>query len=291
MYGKGSTQYNSSDTNVLNADGLLSQSEDTAYQVMGGDWHMPTENQLNELLENTTHEFINHVNGATGYKFTGSNGNYIFLPFGAYVSNNTYDDYVGHYWSSNNTATGAIGLTLTATRVELSVFNRAFQSYGGHIRGVINSYPNSVVGKGVLPSTQCSDLNYASPLVVTDIYASKTDGNITLYPADDIRYQQQHTTSTSDFVYLFVGRSSTTNRHQCEGQIHMYNRNNGHVILMMDSGVASDIQCKFSKGGNVITTGNYKTDYSIATIWRGTQAQYDLLTPDSNTIYIITSAS
>jgi len=28
-----------------------------------------------------------------------------------------------------------------------------------------------------------------------------------------------------------------------------------------------------------------------ANIWRGTQAQYDLLTPDNNTIYIITAAS
>lgn len=30
---------------------------------------------------------------------------------------------------------------------------------------------------------------------------------------------------------------------------------------------------------------------TIPVIWRGTQAQYDLLTPDDNTIYIITSAS
>jgi hypothetical protein len=29
----------------------------------------------------------------------------------------------------------------------------------------------------------------------------------------------------------------------------------------------------------------------FAKVWRGTQAEYDLLTPDNNTIYIITSAS
>ena len=44
----------------------------------------------------------------------------------------------------------------------------------------------------------------------------------------------------------------------------------------------------------VAVTGSYNdlTDKpTIPVIWRGTQAQYDLLTPDSNTIYIITSAS
>jgi hypothetical protein len=44
----------------------------------------------------------------------------------------------------------------------------------------------------------------------------------------------------------------------------------------------------------VSVTGSYNdlTDKpTIPQIWRGTQAQYDLLTPDDNTIYIITSAS
>lgn len=44
----------------------------------------------------------------------------------------------------------------------------------------------------------------------------------------------------------------------------------------------------------VAITGDYNdliNKPTIPTIWSGTQAQYDLLTPDSNTIYIITSAS
>ena len=44
----------------------------------------------------------------------------------------------------------------------------------------------------------------------------------------------------------------------------------------------------------VAFTGNYndlKNKPTIPSIWRGTQAQYDLLTPDNNTIYIIEAAS
>lgn len=45
-------------------------------------------------------------------------------------------------------------------------------------------------------------------------------------------------------------------------------------------------------GGNTIsavTTGEKYTWNNKANIWRGSQADYDLLTPDDNTIYIITS--
>ena len=42
---------------------------------------------------------------------------------------------------------------------------------------------------------------------------------------------------------------------------------------------------------SVVTTGEKHTWNNKANIWSGTQAQYDLLTPDDNTIYIITSAS
>jgi hypothetical protein len=50
-----------------------------------------------------------------------------------------------------------------------------------------------------------------------------------------------------------------------------------------------------SEGGttlSVVTTGEKYTWNNKANIWSGTQVQYDLIqSPDSNTIYIITSAS
>ena len=52
---------------------------DAATQIMGGNWRMPTKDELKELLDNTIKEWA-QVNGVNGYKFIGSNGNSIFIP-------------------------------------------------------------------------------------------------------------------------------------------------------------------------------------------------------------------
>src|SRR5574344_977173 len=57
----------------------LDTEDDAATQIMGGDWRMPTMDDFIELLDNTTNEWT-QVNGVDGYKFTGSNGNSIFIP-------------------------------------------------------------------------------------------------------------------------------------------------------------------------------------------------------------------
>ena len=47
---------------------------------------MPTEAEFQELINKTTNEWT-QVNGVNGYKFTGSNGNSIFIPAaGAYIN-------------------------------------------------------------------------------------------------------------------------------------------------------------------------------------------------------------
>lgn len=74
---------------------------DTARQVWGGGWHMPTEAQLRELTANTTYEFIT-INGINVGKFTAQNGNYVLLPAaGEYhdSSPGTVNSF-GNYWSS-----------------------------------------------------------------------------------------------------------------------------------------------------------------------------------------------
>ena len=80
----------------------LDTEDDAATQIMGGKWRMPTIAEFGELLYNTTKEWI-QVNGVNGYKFTASNGNYIFIPAaGAYLNGSV--DNVGNYgdvWSSS----------------------------------------------------------------------------------------------------------------------------------------------------------------------------------------------
>ena len=74
---------------------------DVAHVKWGGDWQMPTQGQIDELLNNTTHIWTTQ-NGVNGRLFTGSNGNSIFLPAAGYrwkESLGSAGSY-GDYWSS-----------------------------------------------------------------------------------------------------------------------------------------------------------------------------------------------
>ena len=75
---------------------------DAATANWGGDWRMPTYDELNELLNNCTWTWITQ-NGVNGYKVTSKkNGNSIFLPAAGYRNGaSLYDagDY-SYYWSS-----------------------------------------------------------------------------------------------------------------------------------------------------------------------------------------------
>ncbi len=52
---------------------------DVARVKWGGEWMMPTRTQIQELLDNCTHEWTT-MNGVNGRRFTGPNGDNIFLP-------------------------------------------------------------------------------------------------------------------------------------------------------------------------------------------------------------------
>ena len=86
MYGMGSETYDSTDTAYTGTEDPLAASADTATQVWGGEWHMPTQAQMQELIANTTYEWTT-INGIKGGKFTATNGNYVFLPAAGYWYN------------------------------------------------------------------------------------------------------------------------------------------------------------------------------------------------------------
>ncbi len=64
-------------------NGILAKKYDTASQIMGGDWRMPTQDEWQELLDNTD-KLWTTINGVNGYKFTsnkeGYQNNSIFIP-------------------------------------------------------------------------------------------------------------------------------------------------------------------------------------------------------------------
>ena len=88
--------------NTVCPNGILTKEYDAASQIMGGGWRMPTKDELKELIDNTTNEWT-QVNGANGRKFTGSNGNSIFIPAAGNCGNGSVGG-VGKYgrvWSSS----------------------------------------------------------------------------------------------------------------------------------------------------------------------------------------------
>ena len=80
---------------------------DVATYRRGGHWRMPTKDEFQELINECECEWTTYKS-AKGYKFTGPNGNSIFIKaaggeFVATLTNVSYTKYVGtygYYWSS-----------------------------------------------------------------------------------------------------------------------------------------------------------------------------------------------
>ena len=84
------TKYNNdSSYGTVDNKTTLESIDDAATQIMGGDWRMPTETEFQELLSGTTNEWIADYDGTgvNGRKFTGSNGNSIFIPAAGWCYN------------------------------------------------------------------------------------------------------------------------------------------------------------------------------------------------------------
>lgn len=88
MYGMGTKTYDSTDTPYDGIEDPLDLSKDTARQTWGGDWHMPTKTQMQELINNTTSHWVDDYieSDISGYLFTAQNGNSLFFPAGGYYS-------------------------------------------------------------------------------------------------------------------------------------------------------------------------------------------------------------
>ncbi len=74
---------------------------DAASARWGGNWRMPTYSELRELRDNCQWAWT-MVDGQSGYKVTGPNGNSIFLPAAGYALGSSFNNVGsgGYYWSS-----------------------------------------------------------------------------------------------------------------------------------------------------------------------------------------------
>ena len=88
---------------VYKKNEILDLEDDAAHVNMGGKWRIPTEEQLEELYNNTTHK-VETINGVKGMMLTSNiNGCQLFIPFAGYWNNHNgfnYIRYVANIWSS-----------------------------------------------------------------------------------------------------------------------------------------------------------------------------------------------
>ena len=124
--------------------------DDAAHANMGGDWHMPTPTQINELINNTIKSFTT-LNAVKGMKFASKkdSSKYIFIPAAGFAWDGSVQDSgdIGYIWSSV-LYTGNVGngqyLYFSSGDAILSYSSR----YNGlSVRGVLDKKIDSPKGK------------------------------------------------------------------------------------------------------------------------------------------------
>lgn len=114
MYGMGSKTYDSTDTPYAGTEDPLALSADTAAQEWGGDWHMPTRAQMQELTANTTYQWVTNYKGSgiNGGTFTATNGAVLFIPAaGVWLKGSQRDvGSNGFNWGSSPNGSGVAGV-------------------------------------------------------------------------------------------------------------------------------------------------------------------------------------
>ena len=142
QYGKGASQYaaTSGDSNYSGEEDPLDSSVDTAVQVWGGQWHMPTKAQMEELTANTTYKWVeNYKNsGTNGYTFTAKNGAVLFLPAAGILFNGSLRNVgvIGYYWGSS--PSGSLGAYYLYFKNGSKEVSSSYREQGYSVRPVVS---------------------------------------------------------------------------------------------------------------------------------------------------------
>lgn len=74
---------------------------DAARHLWGDNWRLPLRQEIEELINLCKWEWTS-LNGISGYKVIGKNGNYIFLPVtGEFIADKSSSPQAGYYWSGS----------------------------------------------------------------------------------------------------------------------------------------------------------------------------------------------
>lgn len=116
----------------------LDLEDDAAQAYKKGDWHMPTPEQIQELIENTTTAWT-ETDDVYGVNLTSANGKSIFIPAAGSAYNGSVDekDDSGYFWSSmlsSVSVPNAQYFNFASDGVGLSISDRFI---GYSVRGVL----------------------------------------------------------------------------------------------------------------------------------------------------------
>ena len=119
---------------------MLEIEDDAAHANMGGGWHIPTPEQVQELIDNTTNNWVTQ-DGVNGRLFTSkNNGKSIFIPASGVAWNGSIHSSgnYGNIWSSMlNTLYADYGLRFCFHSGYAYLSFNASRYYGQSVRGVI----------------------------------------------------------------------------------------------------------------------------------------------------------
>ncbi len=120
----------------IDGSGNLTPSHDAATANWGGSWRMPTEDEMQELVDYCEWEWT-QVNGVMGSKVIGPNGSYIFLPAAGYRYGSSLYNAVlyGYCWSSSPYSGSGYAYNLYFYTGRQAV-GRSTRYYGNSVRPV-----------------------------------------------------------------------------------------------------------------------------------------------------------
>lgn len=164
--------YDSDKASYIDIGSDISGTEYDAARVnLGGEWRMPTEDEMRELINNCSWEWT-QINSVNGYKVTGPNGNSIFLPatgaYISYLSGNPYLNSYLYYWGGEKSK-------YTQKPIFLYCYSNNYN---------VNLYGNPEEGLTIRPVTSSNSTNpidHSNDHLVTDkISASYNGGSMSI---------------------------------------------------------------------------------------------------------------
>ena len=138
------TKYNDSDGKLA-----LDNEDDPVYAATGGQMISPTQDQLQELIDHTNHEWIENFEGSgvNGIKFINKHNDtkYIFIPAAGFCFG-PYHYFVGSWgyvWSSSRDSSNPNGAWLMLFDSGYVSMGNDYRCYGYSVRGVLNVETNN----------------------------------------------------------------------------------------------------------------------------------------------------